>query len=613
MKKKGLIISTIVMMLIVVVALSTATFAWFQVSADAKISTLTVQTASSDGLQIASIYDGIPGDDKEAYSGEMYLTPDNRYWVNQDALATEGGNGFGSELIFETALSSAYGVTGNGLQANMYTAASRTTTAYATVVVDATWFDAWVNSSGEPVDESDPDAIPYGVYFINGYNVFYSNSTGTTPAALGNLFEGGRYVGDVGEDGELARANLVTGGYTYYVRLKGYRTTQVTSENAGEFLAVPTTLYYQDITGLTLVEDVADTFENGAYIAETPDASDIIDLYVRKVSSVRIITDAEAATSAEVAGRVYYNDPLCTDMVDDLPGVFSSGEYVGEDAEDEAYLIDKYYLEQTLIDEIPTAWNYEANNSALTTGLLPRYMILARPNIEYFQLNFALRSQRGIPRDGDRLGIADIFIKRLAVTASGGMAASARIALFEYGNTNYNPAGGVALKQVFFPFSTSNYESSWEVTGALENTFRTAPTASQWYDGAGFAYNPTGASSFPADRIRQYQGSIYADSLWQTATFFDIDKNNVWADKALFNAAQANPTTELLSIGAFSSANATKYYQLVIWFEGEDAQCAGGYAGSGVTVDIAFDFYQRWAGEDMDYSGYPTGTSFVAD
>ncbi len=53
MKKKGLIISTVVMVVVLIASLTTATYAWFSSQAQAEISNIGVYTQATDGLQVA--------------------------------------------------------------------------------------------------------------------------------------------------------------------------------------------------------------------------------------------------------------------------------------------------------------------------------------------------------------------------------------------------------------------------------------------------------------------------------------------------------------------------------------------------------------------------------
>ena len=97
MKKKGLIISTVVMVVVLIASLTTATYAWFSVSASATINNISITTQASDGLVIAS-YDP-SATDLVLYSGDVsatnaadYETSKNKFWGSTDAV------GFGSSL-----------------------------------------------------------------------------------------------------------------------------------------------------------------------------------------------------------------------------------------------------------------------------------------------------------------------------------------------------------------------------------------------------------------------------------------------------------------------------------------------------------------------------------
>lgn len=646
MKKKGLIISTIVMMLVVVVAISTATYAWFQVSADAKISTLTVQTASSDGLQIAAMYDR--GSGVAAASGDMTLNPGaNKTW---DGSA----NDYGADLVFATALSAAYGVTGNGLQANMYTAASQSVTAYATLPVTDDWFKTKVDpTTGEP--SAEPEAIEQGIYQVYNFSVsFYTNAEGTQPAA-GSNFNNGKYSGlDKDEDYVDGVYDLhyvvwyvltnngvndpeapAPNNVKYYVRALGYDNTKVTAGNAPTYLSNTDTIYYTDNAATVLVADEALKFAGGKYIGAV--AGDLVGLYVRNVLFRQIMDEAEATALIGTApATVFYTNSICTALANNdsvSAGVYTPG--VVSDLVGLYYDTDPGWTADP--DEVAINWSYEPNNNAINgTGNIPHHLILAKPNIEYFQLNFALRTQRAVPAGGGKTNTADIFFKKLSVMATGGMAASARIALFEYGTNAYNPAAGVSLKQVFVPFATSTeVDNSWSATPGnfanTDNQYNLVPDHVQCWKANGFAYNAAKMGAFDVAKVREsFNIARDASDVWQSAEFFNIDKNVDWNSASLYAESQddldggGNKTKEMMSIGSFQTANAVKYYQLVIWFEGTDAQCKQLFAGSGVTVDIAFDFYQRWdpaatggALEGNYYTnpanGFPQTTGFVAD
>ena len=69
MKKKGLIISTVVMVVVLIASLTTATYAWFNAQASATVDNLTIKTQAATGLQIAMTKD--LGKTDKLYSGDL--------------------------------------------------------------------------------------------------------------------------------------------------------------------------------------------------------------------------------------------------------------------------------------------------------------------------------------------------------------------------------------------------------------------------------------------------------------------------------------------------------------------------------------------------------------
>ena len=124
MKKKGLIISTVVMVVVLIASLTTATYAWFSVSASATITNISINTQQSDGLAIAS-YDPA-STTLNLYSGNVtatnaadFDTSGNKFW----GAASDNANGFGSDLTL--------GDDGSGKQiTNLYAASGDGTTLY---------------------------------------------------------------------------------------------------------------------------------------------------------------------------------------------------------------------------------------------------------------------------------------------------------------------------------------------------------------------------------------------------------------------------------------------------------------------------------------------------
>ena len=96
MKKKGLIVATIVMVLVLAVSLTTATYAWFSSQASATVDDLQITTAAADGLQIAMT--NTPQSTTGMVSGDL------DYALNK----WTGNDGWGSFLGF-TAVQTATG------------------------------------------------------------------------------------------------------------------------------------------------------------------------------------------------------------------------------------------------------------------------------------------------------------------------------------------------------------------------------------------------------------------------------------------------------------------------------------------------------------------------
>ena len=91
MKKKGLIISTVVMVVVLIASLTTATYAWFSSQASATVDDLTITTKAADGLQIAMTNN--EGTVTDIVSGNMNYTEAGKW---------EGDvNDWGSSLGFD--------------------------------------------------------------------------------------------------------------------------------------------------------------------------------------------------------------------------------------------------------------------------------------------------------------------------------------------------------------------------------------------------------------------------------------------------------------------------------------------------------------------------------
>ena len=97
MKKKGLIISTVVMVVVLIASLTTATYAWFSAQSSATVDDLAITTKAADGLQIAMRNVGVTGEYEYVSGNLTYIqnpTTTNQNW--------EGDvNGWGTQLGFD--------------------------------------------------------------------------------------------------------------------------------------------------------------------------------------------------------------------------------------------------------------------------------------------------------------------------------------------------------------------------------------------------------------------------------------------------------------------------------------------------------------------------------
>ncbi len=88
MKKKGLIVATIVMVLVLAVSLSTATYAWFSSEAQATVEDLNIAVKAATGVEIA-VYES----DSKYYNGTMSYAKETGKWSSEN-------EGFGTLLDF---------------------------------------------------------------------------------------------------------------------------------------------------------------------------------------------------------------------------------------------------------------------------------------------------------------------------------------------------------------------------------------------------------------------------------------------------------------------------------------------------------------------------------
>ena len=94
MKKKGLIISTVVMVVVLIASLTTATYAQFSTQAEAKIENISITTTSTEGLQI-----GVITTNKETYTSG-YTNGTITYNKTENFGSEEGNDGWGTLADF---------------------------------------------------------------------------------------------------------------------------------------------------------------------------------------------------------------------------------------------------------------------------------------------------------------------------------------------------------------------------------------------------------------------------------------------------------------------------------------------------------------------------------
>ena len=101
MKKKGLIISTVVMVVVLIASLTTATYAWFTAADAVKVDSINLNVKSSAKVQV-----GVRVNDSAGYDGFRYneMTPANNApdggWGNDATWAANENIGLGSTLTF---------------------------------------------------------------------------------------------------------------------------------------------------------------------------------------------------------------------------------------------------------------------------------------------------------------------------------------------------------------------------------------------------------------------------------------------------------------------------------------------------------------------------------
>lgn len=94
MKKRGLIISTLVMVVVLAIAITTATYAWFMATAEVEVQNVSVRTVATEGLEVAVRTSGEFGT-----QGGTFAWGDMTNW--EGTVFTGANLGFGSFVNFQ--------------------------------------------------------------------------------------------------------------------------------------------------------------------------------------------------------------------------------------------------------------------------------------------------------------------------------------------------------------------------------------------------------------------------------------------------------------------------------------------------------------------------------
>ena len=136
MKKKGLIIATIVMVLVLAVSLTTATYAWFSSTASATIDSVTLVAQAADGLLIGA--KGVASSPTNTYTDYRYGTV---IWDGSSNIWS-GDSYMGTNLSFNTAADTPMSIS-NGKAVSYTASAINNTGAEENVTIPAnSWFAA---------------------------------------------------------------------------------------------------------------------------------------------------------------------------------------------------------------------------------------------------------------------------------------------------------------------------------------------------------------------------------------------------------------------------------------------------------------------------------------
>ena len=254
MKKKGLIVATIVMVLVLAVSLTTATYAWFSTTASATVDDLAIKTQAADGLQIAMT--NMQKSIADIHSGELTYNAETKKWTGAqttwgsflgftDAQATSG--------TYTDAVTS-YDGSGSGLasQTGVFKKAASKT-------------DGYVYYKFDMAIDGDPDVTPTAA----ANTVYYTFDTDTQKYTVveGDLQANTDYYTAT----EVAYATGVyEAEYTYATEAGFYIPTGYTSaiEPTGYKVATPNKHYYAFDMAITNTSAI---YKLGMGIVITPD------------------------------------------------------------------------------------------------------------------------------------------------------------------------------------------------------------------------------------------------------------------------------------------------------------------------------------------------------
>ncbi len=100
MKKKGLIISTVVMVVVLIASLTTATYAWFNSTAAAKVDGIVMSTQSATSLQIGLLKNGGDGNMTAPQQQSDLIYGSGVKWVSTEWQGS--AHGVGSSITFDS-------------------------------------------------------------------------------------------------------------------------------------------------------------------------------------------------------------------------------------------------------------------------------------------------------------------------------------------------------------------------------------------------------------------------------------------------------------------------------------------------------------------------------